>query len=158
MLARALKDMVRRQIKTSEIQENPYVIWNAFIDLIATEDYDDVTEVQRLAHLIFWYDSEIQNGGHLQYFANSSGQRAREAENALSALGMECQQSILNEALAYISETPLIEFESADDYVSAAQDEAFEAFDRRYYDCARQANEYLEAYLDRNLEYFIELT
>jgi len=150
--------MVRRQIKKSEAEENPYVLWNAFIDLIATEDYGELTDMQRLAHLVFWYDSEVQNGGHLQYFANSSGRRAKEAESALSVLGMECQQNILNEALAHISKNPLIEFESADDCVSAARDEAFEAFDRRYYDCAKDANKYLEAYMDRNLEHFIELT
>ena len=158
MLARALKDMVRRQIKTSEIQENPYVIWNAFIDLIAVEDYEDLTEVQRLAHLVFWYDSEVQNGGHLQYFANSSGRRAKEAERALQELGMECQQNILSEAVAHLSKNPLTEFESVDDYVTAARDDAFEAFDRRYYACSRDANQYLEAYLERNLGHFIELT
>jgi hypothetical protein len=25
---------------------------------------------QRPAHLVFWYESEVQNGGHFQYFEN----------------------------------------------------------------------------------------
>ena len=150
--------MVRRQVKNSEVEENPYVLWNAFIDLIAVEDYEDLTEVQRLAHLVFWYDSEVQNGGHLQYFANSSGRRAKEAEIALKELGIECQQNILSEAVSHLSNNPLTEFGSIDDYVTGAHDDPFEAYDRRYYACPKDANQYLEAYLKRNLSHFIELT
>ena len=46
----------------------PHLIWNAFIDLIAIEDYGDLSPIQRKAHLVFWYESEVQNGGHGQYF------------------------------------------------------------------------------------------
>ena len=149
--------MIRRQIKQSDSEENRYVQWNAFIDLIALEDYEDLTDVQRLAHLVFWYDSEVQNGGHLQYFANSSGSRAIEAVEALSELGIECERDILNDAVDYLSRNPLTEFESADDYVEEAQGHAFEVFDQRYYACAKEPNQYLELYLERNLSDFVEI-
>ena len=32
--------------------------------------YEDLAEVQRKAHLVFWYDLQVNNGGHLQYFEN----------------------------------------------------------------------------------------
>ena len=126
--------------------------------MIAVEDYDDLNEVQRVAHLVFWYDAEVQNGGHVQYFANSSGRRAKEAERALQELGMECRRNTLSDAVAHLSKNPLAEFESVDDYATAARDDGFEAFDRRYYACAKDANQYLEAYLERNISHFIELT
>lgn len=150
--------MIRRQIKNSDVIENSNVLWNAFVDLLALEDYADLTEVQRLAYLVFWYESEVQNGGHLQYFANSSGQRAKETIAALSELGMECQQNILNDALAYHSANPLIEIESTGDYIDAAQEDPFGEFDQKYYACAKDVNEYLEEYLKTNLSGFIELT
>ena len=71
---------------------------------------------------------------------------------------MECQQNILNDAIAYLSRNPLTEFESVDDYVNAAHDDAFGVFDERYYACAKDSNQYLEEYLERNLSDFIELT
>jgi len=45
-------------------------VWNAFVDVLAMEEYADLDPVQRIPHLCFWYDSELQNGGHFQYFEN----------------------------------------------------------------------------------------
>jgi hypothetical protein len=50
-----------RQLATSALALQPSARWNAFIDLIATEDYEDLGDEQRIAHLAFWYDSEVQN-------------------------------------------------------------------------------------------------
>jgi len=32
--------------------------------------YADLNDIQSVALFAFWYDSEVQNGGHLQYFEN----------------------------------------------------------------------------------------
>jgi len=82
---------VRRRVDAAAAAREPHMVWNAFVDLIATEDYADLSPLQRKAHLVFWYESEVQNGGHGQYFENqgstacarrsmpcmSSGSRAR---------------------------------------------------------------------------------
>jgi hypothetical protein len=57
--------MILRKLSKREVESEPFQIWNAFIDLLAMEDYRDLNPVQRAAHLVFWYESEIQNGGPL---------------------------------------------------------------------------------------------
>lgn len=49
--------MVKRQVSRLVLEKKPYQVWNVFIDLIAMEDYKDLTDIQRVAHLTFWYDS-----------------------------------------------------------------------------------------------------
>ena len=55
-----------------EIEETPGLVWNAFVELVALTKSQDLSEEQRPAHLVFWYDSEVYNGGHLQYFENGA--------------------------------------------------------------------------------------
>ena len=56
---------VRRRLGRALVAHQPYERWNAFIDLVATEDANSLTATQRTAQLAYWYDSEVQNGGHL---------------------------------------------------------------------------------------------
>jgi len=76
-------------------------IWNAYVDLLAMEPYDELAEEQRPAHLVFWYESEVQNGGHLQYFENRGTEHLGETVEALGVLDASCQQQILREAGSY---------------------------------------------------------
>jgi hypothetical protein len=34
----------RRRLSRSEIESSPHTVWNAFVDLIATANYDELTE------------------------------------------------------------------------------------------------------------------
>jgi hypothetical protein len=89
---------VKRTVDAVAAGREPHLIWNAFIDLIAAENYDDLSPLQRKAHLAFWYDSEVQNGGHGQYFENQGRQRLRETVAALHDLGLSCQARVLERA------------------------------------------------------------
>jgi HrpA-like RNA helicase len=62
------------------------------------EDYDDLSPEQRPAHLVYWYESEVQNGGHLQYFENRGTEHLAAPVKALGSLGAMCQQQVLREA------------------------------------------------------------
>lgn len=90
--------MILRTISKNLLVESPYEEWNAFIDLIATEDYENLNQIQRVANLCFWYDSEVQNGGHIQYFENKGTERVYETIKALKSLGASKQAYILGEA------------------------------------------------------------
>ncbi len=57
--------MIRRVVTQQMLKKNPSEKWNQFVNLLAVENYDDLTDIQRIAHLCFWYDSEVENGGHL---------------------------------------------------------------------------------------------
>lgn len=80
--------MIRRQITKQELQNEPHMAWNSFIDILAMEAFEDLNETQRPAQLVFWYDSEVNNGGHLQYFLNSAGERAIETAETLLEVGL----------------------------------------------------------------------
>ncbi len=149
--------MIRRKVNRRDYAEASYLAWNAFIDLIAVEDYEDLNEVQQIAHLIFWYDSEVNNGGHFQYFVNQSGKRAKETLQALSKMNMTCQHKILEEAYQFILQNPLDEILSVDDFIRQANENNFERFDKRFFECSKESNEFLKECLELNFDEFIEL-
>jgi hypothetical protein len=86
---------MKRTIERARLQQEPHLVWNAFIDLLAISEYGDLSLIQRKAHLVFWYDSEVQNGGHGQYFENRGVSRLGETVAALRNLGLECQAETL---------------------------------------------------------------
>src|SRR5678816_1954741 len=89
---------MKRRVDSGAAGREPHLIWNAFIDLIAVEDYSDLSPLQRKAHLVFWYESEVQNGGHGQYLENHGRLRLRETIAALVELGLSCQAQVLSRA------------------------------------------------------------
>ena len=84
--------MIIRKLNRDLVRAKPYEVWNSFVDILATEKYENLDDVQRVAHLCFWYDSEVQNGGHLQYFENRGTGLLDKTLAALGALGAGCQQ------------------------------------------------------------------
>ena len=57
------------ELEKAIVEKKPYLLWNTFIGIIA-EDPSKLSDIQGLAHFAYQYDSEVQNGGHLQYFEN----------------------------------------------------------------------------------------
>ncbi|MCA9315272.1 MAG: DUF4375 domain-containing protein [Planctomycetes bacterium] len=53
---------------------------------------------QRQALGVFWYGAEVDNGGHVQFFENSTGQVWRDALGGLEAMGLEAYAALLREA------------------------------------------------------------
>jgi hypothetical protein len=100
-LARAI-DPVRGVIclSSAEVQRRPELLWNAFVCLLSECAYEDLRPSQRPAHLAFWYDAEVQSGGHAQYITNPSGLRADETVQALRAIGADEHASLLARCLA----------------------------------------------------------
>lgn len=90
---------IRRTVSRTDVEARPELVWNAFVDLLASESYEDLSTRQRIAHLVFWYDAEVGNGGHGQYFDNIGFARAKEAVFALRAMALDCQAGVLQAAL-----------------------------------------------------------
>ncbi len=149
--------MIRRKVSRKDYEGESYLAWNAFIDLIAIENYEYLTETQQTAHLIFWYYSEVSNGGHLQYFVNKSGERVKETIDALSKLKMNCHCKVLEEAYQYVLSNPIDEIQSANDFIIQANEGSFDDFDDKYYRCGKEPIEFLEEYLKQHFNEFIEL-
>ena len=147
---------VRRQLSKQLVAREHWARWNAFVDLLATEDFDALEPVQRVAYLVFWYDSEVQNGGHLQYFENETGRRAEEAILALQSIGGECQAEILAAAVRSWSRVERLPPETVEEYIKNALNGEFDDFDARYAECDPSVIMLLENYLDRRETEFLE--
>ena len=45
--------MKTRTLTKEEVEAEPFLVWNAYVDLLAREGYDDLSVEQRPAHLVF---------------------------------------------------------------------------------------------------------
>lgn len=149
--------MMRRRISAGLLKERPFELWNAFVDLIASEDYAHLDDVQRVAHLCFWYDSEVQNGGHLQYFENRGTTLLDETLAALDALGGHCQLRVLEQARHCFFSKPRARIVTPDQYVATVLIGEFGTFDSAYSACEPSIHRLLERYLERHAQDFVEI-
>ncbi|HBI46339.1 MAG TPA: hypothetical protein DDY78_26330 [Planctomycetales bacterium] len=141
-----------RTLSKREVDAEPYCVWNAFIDLLAMEEYHDLTPKQRAAHLVFWYESEVQNGGHLQFFENRGTDQLGETIESLGLLGAVCQQEVLRDAGQVWLSRSRPPIETVDAYCDAALGNEFGTFDSRFGQCDPPLQKNLEEYLRGRLE------
>ena len=146
---------ILRQISRSDLAKEPQAVWNAFIDLIAVSDYEDLQNSQRPAHLIFWYESEVQNGGHLQFFVNRGTERIPETIESLRRLGAMEQAEILERAAALWNSRPRVRPSTVDEFVDEAMELEFEDLDGAFCDCPLELTTVLERHLADNESAFI---
>ena len=129
-------------------------IWNAFVELLAMSDESDLDPAQRPAQSVFWYESEVQNGGHLQYFLNRGTAEAREAVLALRALGATVHATNLSAALdrwhAVVRTPP----SSVEEYVEEALEGEFTSYDNKF-SVAVPLVDVLQQHLDQNQKLFV---
>ena len=143
---------MKRKVDSASASREPHVVWNAFVNLIATEDYTALSPLQRRAHLVFWYESEVQNGGHGQYFENQGRARLRETVDALRDLGLACQASVLARAVE--------RFSAADpqaDWVDVLPEGVVEQLDQAFHGCLPDVTTALAAHLEAYRAEYVEV-
>lgn len=145
----------RRRLKAEAVAKEPHLIWNAFIDLIAMEEYDTLSPVQRNAQLAFYYDAEVQNGGHHQYFENSAGRRSHETVDALLQLGLGCQAETLRQAIDSWNSKDREPAATPEEFLDDKLEGEFKDHDRRYGECVRSTTERLKLYLNEHQSDFV---
>jgi hypothetical protein len=145
----------RRHLKAEAVAKEPYLVWNAFIDLIALEEYEALSAVQRTAQLAFYYDAEVQNGGHHQYFENSAGIRTQETVDALLQLGLPCQAEILRQAIVTWNSKEREPAATPEEFLAGELEGEFEGSDTSYYECSPTTTERLELYLAEHQSDFV---
>lgn len=143
---------IRRRVSAKHVEETPYAVWNAFVRLL-TEEYDSLSPAQRPAHLAFMYDSEVQNGGHYQYFENRSDERGEETATALRKLDLTCQADVLDKTLKKWREQDRRAAESVDRFVDYAKE--FDRLDYAYHECRPTTSDGLKAHLKRHRQEFV---
>jgi hypothetical protein len=146
---------MRRSISRDAAERDPNAIWNAFVNLLAHSNYDELSDIQRVAHLAFWYDTEVQNGGHLQYFLNRPEDLIEPTTTGLKLLGAEEQMEILGHALRRWNDQHRATPKTTDEYKGEAMIRQFEDLDTRFYGVTPDVTQLLEGYLNRHLSEFI---
>lgn len=141
---------LRTRISREELRRAPHRAWNAFVELLASSPYEDLSPPQRVAYLAFWYDAEILDGGHRRYFETHGVERLAETLAALGELGATSQQTVLGDAARLWSARSAAE--TAD-----ALDRLLGALDDRYHAAEPELGELLQAYLDERLTEFVQL-
>lgn len=111
--------------------------WNRFINDVCGRELEELSEVQRAAVLCFWYDAEMQSGGHSGYF--------------------DCYPEIKSEEL--IAAINLIGYrEIADNYQMAlaehirddGEEDGYETVDNAYYDFEPSLFDCLRQFTEKN--------
>lgn len=134
-------------------------IRDPYLDL-AEKESADLTQCERVYLAVCSYKSEVDNGGHAQYFVNSSGDSWKTALEGLRAMGDLARADILFEATRLFgSDGPpeenmlrhrkLAKFSNRKDRRLAELDSRFYALDKQ-----TQLDEFLWPYLMQNREQF----
>jgi hypothetical protein len=139
-----------------DIEKDPYLLWNTFMRILACGP-ESLTDEQRPASLVFWSDSEVQNGGHLQYFLNRANDPKHETVSALTALGTVELSNLLKTAYKRWSTTLREQFSSEEKFVQEALGGEFDDLDSAYYAARPTAIEALERHLNGNVGRFIRV-
>jgi hypothetical protein len=132
--------------------------WNAMNDICALSDIKDLTPVQRVAHLCYWYMSEVYNGGHYQYFVNKHAYDHMEVVRALEAIGAAEQATSLAAALKAVTASPVGEPQTVEQFLAGEETANLASYDAAFYKCKRTIESCLKNYLDKHEEDFIEWT
>jgi hypothetical protein len=139
----------KRALSKDELIEDPDLAWDAFVSIVGDASYEELSPNQQVAYLGYWYEAEIYNGGHRQFFRNSAGRYVTETIAALPVLGAETHARLLKEAF----ERTRVEPELAKR--SAARARPFDDIDRAYWQCKPELEELLHRYVDEHLGDFI---
>ena len=102
------------------------------VDLCAMEELEACTPVQRLAALVFWYQAEVNNGGHFQYFVNKPSFPHREVVAALRELGATHSANVLDAALRQLGGRLPLFPETAEDFEAGREQFDLGEFDVKW--------------------------
>ncbi len=148
---------MKRRLSRSAIGAAPEQLWNTCIDLIATEPHDALSAIQRQVQLVFLYDAEVQNGGHLQYFLNLGTGRLSETVAALKAMDLAAQADILSKAAQLWMAQERDPIDDADEYGAEALAGEFDEFDSAYYSCSPKVSDALDKHFKMHRDEYVTL-
>ncbi|HWB60044.1 MAG TPA: DUF4375 domain-containing protein [Chthoniobacteraceae bacterium] len=130
-------------------------VWSAYIDLISREQLCDLSPVQSAAALVFRYDADVRNGGHLQYFTSQGTDHLPSLIEALATLGAHSHREILTGAGEAYTAQPSPFIACVEQYCSTTLEDEFQEYDACFHGCTPALEHYLKEYLALNREHFV---
>jgi hypothetical protein len=122
-------------------QASIYDGWDAYERTLAP-----FSQAQRYAFAILWYDAEVNNGGHSQLYANSTGIVWRDALAGFDAIGLPEGAAIVRESAGRIGGNPALDREERNRQLEALAPK-FDDLDERYYALGETVNRKLMEYI-----------
>lgn len=108
------------------------VLWNRFIEQICPKKLSSLTDIQKNAVLCFYYDREMNIGGHVSYFDNYG----------------KIKNEDLKKALQIVANKKYVEnFEEA---IATGKNDNYKATDSMYQKISPCLTEYIEMYVIKN--------
>ena len=148
--------MFPRRLTKAQVEADPNLIWNTFVEIML-EKYADLTPEQRVPHLAFRYDGEVNNGGHELFLETEPMAHWQETSQALEKLGALEQKELLDEAIlkvrAKIGDIEL----SSNEMFDVLLDLDFSLVDCDYYILEPSTADLLEKHLNENLDRYIQI-
>ncbi len=118
-------------------------------------DPSNALPVLRSIWLIWAYDAEVNNGGHLQYFHNQGLSDVPATVNALREVGAEEHARLLEACWAAVRLAPVSRVGTLEEYAEIARTRSFKAEDRAFYSLSSAVDmlvQHKEAVLDELVE------
>ncbi len=152
------------EITHRQLQEDPHLLWRTFIQFLSKADTTLMNDVQMAAQLPFWYDSDIQKGGHLRYFENNFQKMGDKLDvlimatlDALKILRADPQAEILARAADCYFSKARSHTPDHDELHQMALEGEFEKLDLEYHDSSPSMKDLLENYLKNNTASFVKV-
>ncbi|WP_231746813.1 DMP19 family protein [Maioricimonas rarisocia] len=121
---------------------------------------EELTVPQEHYFGVLVYDSEVNNGGHVQYFGNSSGGYWKIAIEGLEAVGSPQRAEILREAIALFGKKgPSSDWDRRGEQLagfSSRKDSQLKGCDDRYFACSDNLSVLLALYALEHREHFTD--
>lgn len=100
---------------------------------VYNSDLNHFTDSQRKIFALYWYDSEVNNGGHYQFFSNSTGIVWKDVYEGLKMIGAPTLAYNLKKAIdAFGGEIPFDRVERQNLLEELYEDENFDQIDKFY--------------------------
>ncbi|MCF6317610.1 MAG: DMP19 family protein [Marinosulfonomonas sp.] len=124
--------------------------WNHFLYEYGSKELVEVDQENRPLYLAYMYDSEVMNGGHLQYFLNRASDPFDETIAALDAIGATVFSSILKDATKRWQSQQRENSDTVEEYISEALEDEFRDYGGRFYSTKPEISKYIEDLLPIN--------
>ncbi len=140
--------------------EDPTQFAIALADLVygGSRGFDDLRPAERVVWCLDQLETEVNNGGFWQFFANSAGDHARESLEALRAIGAAHTAGLLERAIAVFpggGPSPSRDLrEHQVDALSGEHYALWETLDEAFYRHEDDLTSLLRAYLTRHTDDF----
>ena len=108
---------------------------------------------QRFVFAIAWYESEVNNGGHEQFYSNSTGIVWKDALEGFKVIGAKQRYDILKESADRLGGNPSFDRKARSNQLERNQ-KGFEDLDSSFYELKDDFGEKMDQYIKSNRKSF----